>query len=170
MRTLALTLMSAVAALTISGCSTRIADLTVASTKNININSTALSTGKRADGKDSVAVVLFPIGTPSLETAIDRAIEQDRCAVGLSNVVINNEFFVFLVGYAEINVTGNLIIDSSQPGCSGAAAPLSYAPVRAVAPAASPSSDSRSQQIKQLQRQNLPYEEYQRRYKEIVGE
>ncbi|WP_010486865.1 hypothetical protein [Pseudomonas sp. S9] len=155
----------------LSGCSTRVADLTVASTKNFNTQSGALTSGKRVEGTDRIAVVLIPLGTPSIETAIDNAIESDRCAVGLSDVVLSNKFFVFLVGYVELNVKGNLILDSSQPGCGGTA-PSAYAPQRQAPAAQKPATpySTREQQIQRLQQQNLPYEEYQRRYKEIMGE
>lgn len=61
-----------------------------------------------------------------------------------------------------------------QQGCSYAsatparqyAAPQAYAP----APAAAPSSGSVEAQLDALNRQQLPYDEYQRRYRAIVGQ
>lgn len=171
MRAIAFTAIAFLTATAISGCSTRVADLTVASTKNFNLHSSAISTGKRVEGSDSVAIVLFPLGNPNLKTAIDRAVEKDRCAVGLSDVVINQEFFAFIFGYAEVNVKGNLIIDNEQPGCGGYAQDYRQQPPQNwQAPATSYS--SRDQQLQQLQQQqgNLSYEEYQRRYRQIMGQ
>lgn len=156
----------------LSGCSMRIADLTVASTKNFNLNSGELTIGPRVTGKDNVAVILFPIGKPNLKTAIDRAVEKDRCAVGLSNVVLNEEGFVFIFGYIGISVQGDLIIDNNQPGCGGNANYVQKPVQKAYQPQpqTTQSYPNREQQIRDLESQNLPYAEYQRRYNEIMGQ
>lgn len=102
------TLLSAFA-LTLTGCAThRIGDFTVISTKNINLNSNKLQTGNIVVGKDSSA--FSPV---YLKNAVDNAIEQDKCAVGLSDAVINLE-----MGFAATyTAKGKLIIDTSLPGC-----------------------------------------------------
>ena len=46
--------------------------------------------GPRVTGEDSAAVVLFPTGIPNVKEAAARAIEKDKCAVALSDVVIRN--------------------------------------------------------------------------------
>ena len=56
--------------LTASGCSVRMADLTVASTKNYNLNSNQFVKGERVTADDSVPVVLFPLGIPNMKTAM----------------------------------------------------------------------------------------------------
>ncbi len=172
MRAISLSLFSLATALALSGCSIRVADLTVASTKNFNMNSTALETGRRVEGKDSVAVVIFPLGQPNMKEAIDRAVEKERCAVGLSDVVINQEAFVFLVGYVAMNVEGNLILDRAQPGCGGAVSQGYRQQPSQAAQAPAPSYGAKEQQLQQLQQLQgtLSYEEYQRRYREIVGQ
>ena len=113
-----LTTLVVASVLTLSGCSTRIADLTVASSKNINLNSTGLVTGERVKDDDTVAIILFPLGTPEIKEAVDNAIEQNKCAVGLTNVVIDQTFFSFFVGFIAYEVEGNLIIDREKEGCS----------------------------------------------------
>ncbi|MBD3642477.1 MAG: hypothetical protein HUJ18_15890 [Marinobacter sp.] len=104
-----------------SGCAHRVADLTVGSTKNYNINSASFQKGDRVTGEDMVPVVLFPLGIPNVKTAIDNAIEQDRCAVGLSDLVITNLQQSFLVGRMGFRVEGNLILDQEIDGCSSRA-------------------------------------------------
>ena len=104
-------------ALVLSGCSIRVADLTVGSTKNYNINGNKFVTGPRVTAEDSYPVILFPTGIPNMKTAIDRAIEKDKCAVGLSNVVITQLNHAFIFGKIGIRAEGNLIIDRSLPGC-----------------------------------------------------
>ncbi|EPJ2031030.1 TPA: lipoprotein [Escherichia albertii] len=110
----------ALATLLLTGCTVRVADLTVASTKNYNLNGGKFYKGKRVTAEDSYPVIIFPTGIPNVKTAADRAIEQDRCAVGLTDVVVTQLNQSFLVGKIGLRVEGNLIIDRSLPGCENA--------------------------------------------------
>lgn len=105
------------ATLFLTGCTHRITDLTLGSTKNYNINSNQFIKGERVTGKDSVPVVIFPFGIPNLKTAIDRAIEGNKCAVALSDVVVYQENYSFIVGSMGFRVEGTEVIDQGQPGC-----------------------------------------------------
>ena len=49
-----------------------------------------------------------------LVTAVDNAIEKNKCAVALSDAVIKLENNFFTVSYIA---EGNLVIDRSLPGC-----------------------------------------------------
>jgi len=104
-----------------SGCTVRVADMTVASTKNYNINSSKFLKGKRVTGEDTYPVILFPTGIPNIKTAMDNAIQQDSCAVGLSDVVMSQLNHSFLVGKIGYRVEGDLIIDTSRQGCENRA-------------------------------------------------
>ena len=104
-------------ALLLSGCSQRVADLTVASTKNYNINGGKFVNGPRVTGEDSVPVFLIPLGLPNVKEAADKAIEKDNCAVGLTNVVVTQKNYSFLFGVLTFEVEGNLVGDRSIPGC-----------------------------------------------------
>lgn len=112
-----LALMAVVASVLLSGCTVRVADMTVGSTKNYNLNAAKFEKGQRVTGDDKVPVVLFPLGIPNVKTAMDRAIEKDKCAVGLSDVVVSQLNHSFIVGTIGYRVEGTLIIDKSQPGC-----------------------------------------------------
>lgn len=112
----------AVAALTLAmtACSTRVADLTVASTKNLNFQSDALVLGNRVQGSDGAHLILFiPTGQPQVKEAVDNAIEQDRCVVGLADAVMNYDFFLIpiLGGSFAYTVEGTQIIDKNIRGC-----------------------------------------------------
>ncbi|OEF57949.1 hypothetical protein [Enterovibrio norvegicus] len=100
-----------------TGCSQRVIDYTVGSTKNVNLNGGEFIEGERVEGDDTKPIILFPLGIPSIKEATDNAIETDKCAVGLNNIVADFEFFSFLVGFQKYKVEGNLLIDRSQPGC-----------------------------------------------------
>ena len=108
----------AMSTLVFTGCSVRMADMTVASTKNYNLNSNQFVKGERVKGEHKVPVILFPLGIPNFKTAVDRAIEKDRCTVALSDVVITQLNQAFLVGQIGYRVEGTQIIDRSQPECS----------------------------------------------------
>ena len=106
-----------ITALMSTGCAVRMADMTVASTKNYNLNSNQFVKGQRVTGEDKVPVVLFPLGIPNFKTAIDKAIEKDRCTVALSDVVITQLNQAFIVGKIGYRVEGTQILDMSQPNC-----------------------------------------------------
>ncbi len=107
-------------ALLLSGCTVRVADLTVASTKNYNLNSTKFTKGKRVTAEDKYPVILFPMGIPNVKTAIDRAIEQDHCAVGLTDLVVTQLNHAFIFGKIGVRVEGNLLLDRGLAGCENA--------------------------------------------------
>lgn len=104
--------------LTFTGCAIRMADMTIASTKNYNLNSNQFVKGQRVIGEDKVPVVLLPLGIPNFKTAIDKAIEKNRCAVALSDVVITQLNQAFIFGQIGYRVEGTQIIDHSQPECN----------------------------------------------------
>ncbi len=58
----------------LSGCTIRLVDFTVISTKNVRIPTA--DKGKRVTGDDCVIVILFPFGIPNMKEAIDRTIEN----------------------------------------------------------------------------------------------
>ena len=146
----------------LSGCTLRMADMTVASTKNYNINASYFEKGKRVIGEDTYPVSLFPLGIPNVKEAIDRAIEQDRCAVGLSDVVISQLNHAFLIGQIGYRVEGNLIIDPTQPGCGGRQAnTINYQPTKSSA------IQGIERRTINSQSENLSYEEYMQRQREI---
>lgn len=106
------------AALAATGCSQRVADLTLASTKNVDINSGSFVKGERITGEDSKPIILFPLGVPQVKEAADKAIEKDKCVVALSDVVVDYNYFVFLIfGSNGYTVEGTQLADTSIKGC-----------------------------------------------------
>lgn len=95
-------------------CVNRVADLTFASTKNIDLNapnSYTTNTTQRVSGKDTSHIIItFPTGNPSPKEAIDRAIEQSGAnCIGLSNVVIygGSWYIPYIYGKSWYEVQGN---------------------------------------------------------------
>ena len=55
------------------GCTTRLIDFSIISSKNVNINA---KRGPKTSGQDcAYFIILFPTGVPNMEEACDRAIE-----------------------------------------------------------------------------------------------
>ncbi len=93
-----------------SGCSNRIADLTLVSTKNIDLSNASLDLkhGKRTKGEDCKFVFIVPFGMPSLEEAIDDALEKGRGNIMVDQVsyAVNKSF---IVGQMCIEVEGTVL-------------------------------------------------------------
>lgn len=93
-----------------SGCSVRVADLTLVSTKNIDLSNVTLDLkkGKRTKGEDCVFVFLFPFGIPNLKDAIDDALEKAN-----GNIMVDQvSYYVnksFLIGQSCIEVEGTVL-------------------------------------------------------------
>jgi len=120
MKKLSFLLLVAVLTVSFSGCTHRLVDFTIISSKNIPLED---ATGRlkrapnRVKGKDTSHMVLyFPIGFPNMKEAIDRAIEQYPGAVGLvDGVVKQNSWWAILYGQNSYIVEGTPIyLDTKQ--------------------------------------------------------
>jgi hypothetical protein len=73
---------TAVALVLVTGCSVRLADLTMVSTKNVSLSKVDLDKLPQTQGviaKDSRMIVLgIPLGFPHLENAVDEALEMGK--------------------------------------------------------------------------------------------
>lgn len=95
MRTFSLILL----AMVVSGCTTRIGDLTVASTKNLPRDFDVVQKG--VSGKDCSYALLsiIPLGTlnPTVDGAIDDALESFREADALTDASVHNDILITLL-------------------------------------------------------------------------
>lgn len=95
-----------------TGCSRRLIDFTVISSKNVHLNVPEDAMGERVEGKDLVWWIFFiPLGTPHVKEAVDDAIEQagpgfDALIDGV--IYVENYWFV-LTGYSGFRVEGTPI-------------------------------------------------------------
>ena len=110
----------AIASFAISGCTQRIVDYTLLSTKNVDMSKAGTFTRgpNRVTGEDNRYIILFiPTGhAPHLKTAVDRAIESVPGAVGLVDGVVSSRGWWFIIGEDAIMVEGTPLIDPSLPG------------------------------------------------------
>lgn len=90
------------------GCSQRIGDFTLISTKNVDIGKKFKKVGRKT-GEDSVGEFLFiPFGAPDMKAAVDNAIESADGDL-LTNAVVDFKYFsVILFGSRTIEVTGDV--------------------------------------------------------------
>lgn len=107
-------------ALGTSGCATRVGDLTVASTKNIDIKTGMhrIDSSKRLVGRDTIHIILFiPTGMyPNMEEAMDNAMEQSPGVVALSDMSIKRGAFYipFIYGQDYYEVEGNPVYEAGR--------------------------------------------------------
>lgn len=95
----------------VSGCTQRILDFTVISSKNTSIRVKDEGKGARVTGEDKAGYFIFPLGNPQVKNAVDRAIEAAGPGYdALLDGVIYNHFNVFLfVGSFGFSVEGTPI-------------------------------------------------------------
>ena len=88
----------------ITGCSTRLGDFTVISSKNVdlsNFSTQAESGSERVRGVDKgQIIILFPTKHPNIKDAIDIALEENN-AYMLSDTVLKYEWFYIPYIYGE---------------------------------------------------------------------
>lgn len=111
--------------LLLSGCSIRITDFTVISTKNVSIP--VKQQAARVKGEDCIIVLLFPLGIPNLKEAIDRAIENagpgyDALIDGVAYV----DNFSFIVGKQCYRVEGTPINTKSGGAAAASSGEIFY--------------------------------------------
>ncbi len=96
----------------LGGCSFRLADMTVVSTKNVTFDKVDLDKMPQVRGivgKDSKFMFLFiPFGYPVLENAIDDALEKGGGDVMIDAVLYSKGWW-FLVGENTLEVKGTVV-------------------------------------------------------------
>ncbi len=105
-------LMTLIAILYLSGCTTHLTDLSMISNKNINLNKVdidKLPQKKNIEGKDSKFVFLFiPFGQPTLKGALNDALEKGNGDL-MTDASVSTTGWWFLVGETGIKIKGNVV-------------------------------------------------------------
>ncbi len=112
-----ITLLSIVAILIASfvGCTQRIGDFTLISTKNVDIGGKYKQVDGRFSGDDSRGVFLgIPLGTPNLKTAVDNCIQAGKGDL-ITNAVLDGSYWsVIIWGEQKYTVTGDVWVKASM--------------------------------------------------------
>ena len=101
----------------IFGCSQRILDFTIISSKNIELSQFPnYERGKmRVTGEDTKVIIVLPLGVPNAKEAMDRAIESVPGAVALVDGVIMSKFWWAIVYGKQIYIVeGTPLIDPAM--------------------------------------------------------
>ena len=110
---------STAAVVACAGCSMRQADLTILSSRNVNLSGlpkARTGTEPRVEGRDVQHVLLFiPVtGPPNLEEALDRALDEGKGDVMMDAVVYSYWWYIpLLYGQAGWKVKGTVINSSA---------------------------------------------------------
>ncbi len=101
-----------------TGCTQRMIDFTIISTKNIDLSKAASFRRAKAreEGVDTKhIIVIIPTGVPNMKEAVDRAIEKVPGAVALVDGVISFKHFYipYIYGQQSYVVEGTPLIDTS---------------------------------------------------------
>lgn len=104
------------AALLLAGCSQRMVDFTVISSKNVDLSRGAdfKRSPTRVHGEDRKRViVLIPTGEPNAKEAMDKAIESTPGAIGLVDGVLTRHWWYIPYIYGEFwfEIEGTPLID-----------------------------------------------------------
>ncbi len=108
----------------LSGCVLETSNFTVASSKPLDfVNKHQYKVGKEVEGASLSPVILtlgIPVyyGNPTINNAIANTLQQEKCAVGLTNMnaqLVDRSFGFGTWGWV---VKGNLLLDTTKPGCN----------------------------------------------------
>lgn len=81
----------------LSGCTTRLGNFTLISTKNVDLSDASIDPkgGKRVTEDDCAPIILiFPIGRPDLKEAVDNALEEGRGNLMVDQVSYYRRWYV----------------------------------------------------------------------------
>ncbi len=95
----------------LTGCTRRIIDYTIISSKNVRLDLPDGATGPRTEGQDGVIVILaIPFGVPNIKEATDRAIENAGSQYdALIDGVLSSCYCAFIFGKSYVKVEGTPI-------------------------------------------------------------
>lgn len=111
-------LLSLTALFLITGCSYRVMDFTLISSKNVELSKFPdyKRVDNRVEGEDTKSIIIiFPTGRPDGKEAIDKAIESTPGAVALVDGVLTYKYFYipYIYGESTYVVEGTPLIDPS---------------------------------------------------------
>jgi hypothetical protein len=97
-----------------AGCSQRIGDFTVISSKNVDIGGKYKMTERQTGSDSRPDVLLIPIGIPDLKQAVDNCIEAGKGDL-LTNAVIDfSQWTAIVYGKRTYTVTGDVWVKASM--------------------------------------------------------
>ena len=112
-RTSSRILVTLIIALTTTGCSTRIADMTVITTRMValdRVDLDKLPTKRRVAGESTRWVILIiPLGFPTIKEAVDDALDKGGGDLMTDAVVTSEGWTAILFGLTRLKVEGDVV-------------------------------------------------------------
>lgn len=98
------------------GCSTRLGDFTVLSTRNVEIGGDYILVERNVEGEDVVPIIIFfPLGIPNLENAIDDALKSVGGDLITDAVLKYNYWYIpYIGGIQRYSVEGDVWVKLSD--------------------------------------------------------
>ncbi len=93
------------------GCSSKLAEFTIISTKNFDSQKGLIEIGKVSGSDNASIICIFPTGKISMENAVDRAIEGAPNCCAISNAKFHQYFWYipYIYGQGGIVVEGTAL-------------------------------------------------------------
>ncbi len=98
-----------IGSLIIGGCTQRVLDFTIVSSKQMHMRVKDSGKGNRVEGKDGVYwLITIPLGIPNLKEAVDRAIESAGPGYDalVDGVIYQQTYWYIITGYSGYKVVG----------------------------------------------------------------
>ena len=84
------------------GCTQRLGDFTVMSTRNVDLNANYVKVENNVRGQDKKSIIIFiPTGTPNIESAIDQALKSVDGGAVMTDVSLTYKWFYIPYIYGE---------------------------------------------------------------------
>ena len=85
----------------ITGCTARVGDFSVLSTRNVDIGGDYILVGRNVEGIEKIPIVIFvPLGYPDVENAVDQALQSVEGDL-MTDVVVTYQWFYIPYIYGE---------------------------------------------------------------------
>ena len=97
----------AVCAIVLTGCSIRVGDFTVMSTKNADMGAKYVKTGRFEATDDAWIIIFIPTGAPNMKECTDMLIEAGGGTIA-TDVVIDQFRWYFLIGRMGFSMEGDV--------------------------------------------------------------
>jgi hypothetical protein len=102
----------------LAGCTQRFGDFTLISTRNVDLSNAVVDVraGQRVTEEDcALTLLIFPLGRPDLETAVDNALQSGRGNIMVDQVSYRRWWYVPLLVGQECVVAEGTVVNVATP-------------------------------------------------------
>jgi hypothetical protein len=117
-RVIATALVGIASVSSMAGCTQRFGDFTLISTRNVDLSNAVVDvrTGQRVTEEDcALTLLIFPLGRPDLETAVDSALQSGRGNIMVDQVSYRRWWYIPLLVGQECVVAEGTVVNVATP-------------------------------------------------------